>query len=82
MFGSSGRSRLTFDPSSLSATRGSFPSASAACCKAYATKATPYCSNSRIREKVMIVLIGTHPSLLQAVREKKYLSMGRLESEK
>jgi len=35
-----------------------------------------------MRLKVRIVLIGTHPSSLHAVSEKKNLSVGRFESEK
>jgi hypothetical protein len=35
-----------------------------------------------MRLKVRMVLSGTHPSALQAVNEKKNLSVGRFESEK
>lgn len=42
----------------------------------------PNGSNSRIRLNERTVSSGTHPRELQAVRVKKYLSMGKLESEK
>jgi hypothetical protein len=50
--------------------------------RAIVTKSGDLEENSRIRLNVEMVLMGTQPSLLQAVREKKYLSRGRLESEK
>lgn len=82
MSGSRDLTRRTFCPSSLTANNGSLPSASIARLRASVTKSWPWGCNSLIRLNVEMVLMGTQPSLLQTVREKKNLSWGKLASEK